>query len=68
MDSDIESLLQQIKTMGPVPTGPVTLSAEYLRLVAHVENLAFNQDGADKSWVWRLVEMDRAHFARAKPK
>ncbi len=67
MDPEIERVMQLIRDVGPVPTGPVTLSAEYRRSVAWLESLPFNQDGSDKSWVARLVEADRAHFAKARP-
>ena len=36
--------------------GPVTLSPDYLRAVARVEALPANRNGADKTWVLRLVE------------
>lgn len=40
----------------PPERRPITLSAEYLRDIAQVEELAENRDGADKTWVLRLAE------------
>lgn len=40
----------------PPERRPTTLSAEYLRDVARVEELPENRDGADKTWVLRLAE------------
>ena len=37
-------------------TSPVTLSEEYLRAVERVEALPSNRNGADKTWVLRLVD------------
>ena len=36
--------------------GAITLSPDYLRAVAQVEALPANRNGADKTWVLRLVE------------
>jgi hypothetical protein len=47
-------------------SGPVTLDAAYLRAVERVEALPENQSGADKTWVWEVIERDRGHFARAR--
>jgi hypothetical protein len=46
-------------------SGPVTLSEEYLELVRRVEDLAQNQSGADKSWVFAADRAFRSHFTRA---
>lgn len=37
-------------------TAPVTLSEDYLRAVERVEALPSNRNGADKTWVLRLVD------------
>lgn len=42
------------------------LSETYLAHIAQVEALPQNQSGADKSWVWRVVQQDRSHFARTR--
>ena len=42
------------------------LSESYLAHIEHVEALPQNQSGADTSWVWRTVELARAHFRRAR--
>jgi hypothetical protein len=47
-------------------SGPVTLTEEYLELVRRVEDLAQNQSGADKSWVFAADRAFRSHFARAR--
>jgi hypothetical protein len=46
------------------PTG-VRLPPEYLRALEAVERHPDNQDGTDKSWVWRALKRNRDHFARA---
>lgn len=38
------------------PGGAATVSPEYLRAVAQVEALPANRNGADKTWVLRLVD------------
>ena len=38
------------------PGGAVTLSPDYLRAVTQVEALPANRNGADKTWVLRLVD------------
>ena len=53
----------------PPARGPATLSARYLRDVAHVEQLPENRDGADKTWVLRLAEeMARLRRSVARPR
>lgn len=44
---------------------PIVLTDDYLRMVRAVEALPENQDGADKSHVWRIWEYCRRHFAKA---
>lgn len=46
---------------------PTHLDAAYLRLVARVEALPENQDGADKAWLWQRQVACRSHFAVAEP-
>jgi hypothetical protein len=36
--------------------GPYVVDAEYARLIARAESLPGNQDGADKTWVFRAME------------
>lgn len=43
----------------------IELDDDYLRAIAIVEALPENQSGADKSWVWRLVDQSAKLFARA---
>ena len=40
----------------PPETGPVTLPDEYRRAVERADALPENRDGADKTWVLRLVD------------
>jgi hypothetical protein len=51
-----------------LPAPPVGLSPEFLRAIEEVERHPDNQDGSDKSWVWRAFQRDRDHFARARRK
>jgi hypothetical protein len=44
---------------------PVKLSPAYLRAIEEIERHPDNQDGSDKSWVWRAMKRNRDHFARA---
>ena len=39
---------------------------DYRRAIALVEALPENRSGADKSWVFRVMEANRAHFERAR--
>lgn len=55
-----------LKALGPVPTGPVQLSPEYLKAVERVENHPDNQSGSDKTWVGAALRRNRAHFERAR--
>lgn len=50
-------------------TAPVTLPEEYLRAVERVEALPANRNGADKTWVLRLVDDARRmrRTARRRP-
>lgn len=52
--------------VGKVKSGPATLSAEYLRVIARCEALPGNQNGCDKTWVERSRRQFREHYARAK--
>lgn len=66
MDPDLEATLKMLKSFGPVPTGPVQLSPEYLKAVERVENLPSNRSGSDKTWVGEALRQFRAHFENAK--
>ena len=50
------------------PSPPVKLSPAYLRAIEEVERHPDNQDGSDKSWVWRAMKRDRDHFTQARRK
>lgn len=43
----------------------IELADDYLALIAQVEAMPQNEAGSDKSWVWRLLEWSRTHYARA---
>ena len=45
----------------------IDLTDDYLQLIAQVEAMPRNQDGADKSYVWRADRAYRDFFARATP-
>jgi hypothetical protein len=45
---------------------PIPLSPEYLALIRKAEEMRMNQDGADKSWVARVIEASQRHFASAR--
>ncbi len=65
MDAAREEALRILDAARLPETGPVTLDEEYLRLVRRVESLPQNQSGADKTWVWQLVEACERHFRNA---
>lgn len=46
--------------------GPYLIDAEYARLIERAEALPGNQDGADKSWVERLVQSEREFWRKVK--
>ena len=50
----------------PKPSGPVTLSAGYLRAVERWEALPDNAAGVDKSWVLHADRAARETTARAR--
>lgn len=43
----------------------IELDEEYLHWIATVEALPENASGGEKSWVWRLIDRSKKHFARA---
>jgi hypothetical protein len=59
-------ILDEIRRTVPLETRPVVLSEEYLRALEQVEALPEKQDGADKTWVERVVRQSREHFAKAR--
>jgi hypothetical protein len=59
-------ILDEIRKTVPLETRPVVLSEPYLRAVKQVEALPANQDGADKTWVERVMVRSREHFAKAR--
>jgi hypothetical protein len=59
-------ILDGIRKTVPLETRPVVLGEAYLRAVQQVEALPDNQDGADKTWVERVMVQSREHFANAR--
>ena len=59
-------ILDEIRRTVRLETRPVVLSEAYLRAVRQVEALPENQDGADKTWVERVLHQSREHFAQAR--
>jgi len=59
-------ILDEIRRTVRIETRPVVLGAEYLRAVEQAASLPENQDGADKTWVERVVRRSRDEFARAR--
>ncbi len=47
--------------------GPYLVDAEYARLIERAEALPGNQDGADKSWVFRAMQEYVASHKRTRP-
>ena len=70
MDPDTVRVLKLLDdvTKNLVTEGPFTLDEAYLRMIARVEAMPRNREGADKSWVWQCLENSRRHFARARLK
>ena len=50
----------------PIPTGPVTLSEEYLEAVRRVEAMPQNRSGSDKTWIEEAIRQFREHYQRAR--
>jgi hypothetical protein len=50
----------------PKPSGPVALSAQYLKAVESWESLPENAEGSDKSWVLRSSQSWRRSIGRAR--
>lgn len=65
MDPELETILRIVRSYPKPETHPVTLSEDYLRLVAHVESLPQSQSGADKTWVPNLIEAFAEHYKKA---
>ena len=59
-------ILDEIRKTAPLETRPVVLSEVYLGAIQQIEALPADQDGADKTWVERVVRQSREHFANAK--
>jgi hypothetical protein len=59
-------ILDEVRRTVPLETRAVVLSEEYLQAVRQVEALPESQDGADKTWVERVVRQSREHFAAAR--
>ena len=49
-----------------IETGPVELSAEYLRMIEEVEAAPENQSGSDKTWIEDSEREFLEYFARVR--
>ena len=67
MESRTLRVVQMLDSLGPVPARPVALSARYLAQVAEIEGLPENQDGSDKTWIFKAISQYRQFFERAVP-
>jgi len=68
VDAAAESALRaldELRAQG-VPTGPVTLTPEYLRSLERLEAHPDNEPGTDKTWVSRTIAELRAHYASVR--
>lgn len=65
VDPELEAILGIVRSFPKPDTHPVSLSEEYLRLIAHVESLPKSQSGSDKTWVGNLIKAFDTHFRRA---
>jgi hypothetical protein len=43
----------------------IDLDDQYRRAIAAAEALPQNQSGADKTWVWTMLDASRRYFAKA---
>ena len=70
MDEALERALQRIAEEEEAARrkGPIELDDAFWRAIARIEAAPENQDGADKTWVHRLEEQTRSHFAQAHRK
>lgn len=59
-------ILDEIRRTVPLETRPVVLSEDYIRAVKQMEAVPENEDGADKTWVERVLRQSREHFAKAR--
>ena len=66
MDRALDETLKILDTLEVPATGAVALDEEYLTRVARVESLPRSQSGADKTWVWQLMEADRVFRSRLR--
>ena len=44
----------------------IPLDSQFMRLIALVESLPANREGADKSWVWEADRAFKDHYRRAR--
>lgn len=57
---------QEISEHDRGPGVSVPMSPQFLAAIRKVEALPSNRDGADKSWVGRLLEQSRLHFLKVE--
>lgn len=66
MDPDVERALEGLRKAAEFArTYRFELTPDYLELIARVEALPDNCQGADKSWVWRLLDSSARFYKSA---
>jgi hypothetical protein len=65
--SDMDDVIRMLDTCARMPreSGPVRLTAEYLRDIQRVEDMAHNRPGADRSELFRRLAEAQVSHARA---
>lgn len=66
MDPELERVLRGMEEAAEfAKTYRFEMTEDYLELIARVEALPQNQEGADKSWVWRLLDSSARFYKSA---
>lgn len=66
MDPELERALEGLKKAAEFAKSyRFEMTDDYLALIARVEAMPENQSGADKSWVWRLLDSSARFYKSA---
>jgi len=66
MDAELERVLEGFKKAAEFArTYRFEMTDDYLALLARVEAMPQNCPGADKSWVWRLIDSSARFYKSA---
>ena len=66
MDPDVERALRGLDDAVEFAKAyRFEMTADYVALVARVEALPQNRPGADKSWIWRLIDSSTRFYRTA---